>query len=67
MHMKNFDNIANLFNQASKAKENIEATNLANNLYDTIVEVKGDFRVEMNSSANRIRFIQYKEPNTQLA
>jgi hypothetical protein len=65
--MKNFDNIANLFNQASKAKENIEATNLANNLYDTIVEVKGDFRAEMNSSANRIRFIQYKEPNTQLA
>jgi len=65
--MKNFQNISNLFNQASEAKRIAEEKKASDNLFDTIFEVEWDFRAEMNVSASKIRFIQYKEPDTKRA
>ena len=65
--MKNFDSIANLFATAEANAKIQEEKNLQDNLYDTIFDLKDNFRMEMNASANCIRFIQYKKPNQQKA
>ena len=65
--MKNLNAIANLFAEAQSAQQVIEEKNLQDNIFEVIVDLKENFRAEINASANIIRFIQYKKPNEQKA
>lgn len=60
-------NFANIFNSAKAVKETAEKTYQQEHSFNILLDVEDEFRIEMNQASNRIRFIKYKEPNTQKA
>lgn len=60
-------NYSNIFATAQQASQVAEKQQAENNIYETLIDIAKEFRMEMNLSQNRIRFIQYKQANQQLA